>query len=373
MTATPCPPFCKRRPLRRPSAWALLALALLTGAATWPAAAREVYINNYRLHIDCRGSGAPTVVFDAGLGGSALEWVLVRAALGDTTRVCLYDRAGYGASDVGANPRSSSRIANELFLLLDGAGEQPPYILVGHSFGGYNMQLFARRYPYLTAGLVLVDASHPEQVERFLAPPLGLSTAPSSRAGVVRFAEPPPPHPLLPDSIRRRIFSTARSAKFRRTLGAETLAFRDSARELASALPLADLPLIVLTRGRLDGPATPRRRLLERLWLELQGELAAQSAQAVHLIARNSGHALHVEQPGLVAYAVAMLVQRHRAGVAASGGEAGPNVSMAGFALGEVQWMRDELSVAPAQVAGRATCVRAEEQAACATPTGGAP
>jgi len=267
-----------------------------------------------RLHMDCVGSGEPVVILDSGLGGSALEWTFVKENLRSLTRVCSFDRAGYGGSNMGPLPRTSSRIANELYLHLDAAGMAPPFVLAGHSFGGYNMQLFARRYPFLVAGLALIDASHPDQVERLLAPPLGLLTAPSSRWGVVQFREPPPPSPLLPEPLRRLIADHSRRWKTRRAIAGELLAFRDSALELKLARPHADLPLLVITRGKTEGQVDEKRLLLERVWLELQTELAESSASSAHLLAHNAGHNVHIEQPELVAFGIALLVERYRRG-----------------------------------------------------------
>ncbi|MEX2480550.1 MAG: alpha/beta hydrolase, partial [Gammaproteobacteria bacterium] len=290
----------------------VLALAC-TLCCSWPAAGSDDNANpRHQLHFDCAGSGTPTVLLDAGLGGSSLEWTFVKEHLRSLTRICTFDRAGYGGSDMGPEPRTSSRITNELYLLLDDAAISPPYVLVGHSFGGYNMQLFARRYPFLVVGLVLIDASHPDQVERFLQPPLGLLTAPSSRWGIVQFREPPPPSRLLPEPIRRSIAAQARRWKTRRTIASELLAFRDSARQLKRAPPHAALPLLVITRGRVEGPRDKKRLLLERMWLELQTELAASSTTSAHLIATEAGHNVHIEQPELVAFGIALLVKRHR-------------------------------------------------------------
>ncbi|MEQ8492924.1 MAG: alpha/beta hydrolase [Gammaproteobacteria bacterium] len=319
----------------------LAALAMACGAA------ENAAPHHPRLHLECHGRGSPAVILDAGLGGSSLEWVYVVERLRKLTRVCTYDRAGYGQSEMGPAPRTSSRIANELYLLLEDSDVPPPYVLAGHSFGGYNMQLFARRYPYLSAGLVLVDASHPDQVDRFLAPPLGLLTAPSSRYGIVRFSEPPPPHELLPEPVRRAIRKRAGRWKTRRTLGNELLGFRDSALELKAAPPLGTLPLVVVTRGIPRGPIDAKRPLIEQLWLELQSELAAGSTASAHLVARRAGHNVHVEQPAVVAYGIALLVERYRRqrGV---GGSAFVRGIAARFPLEDATWLHDSLSLHPA-------------------------
>jgi len=350
---------------------ALVVAALLGCCAQAVAAtgdAHDIHIEDHRLHIECSGRGSPAVILDAGLGGSSLEWVFVVERLRRLTQVCTYDRAGYGGSDTGPLPRTSSRIVAELHHLLESAGVRPPYVLAGHSFGGYNMQLFARRYPALTAGLVLIDASHPEQVERFEAPPLNMVTAPSSRAGIVQFREQPPAHVALPPRVRLKVVEQAKTWKARRTLSAELLSFRDSAAEVRAAPPLGATPLVVLSRGRQDGEMTARKRLFEHMWLELQSDLAASSTVAAHLLALGAGHLIHVEQPDLVAYGIAMLVTRARGGTLSPERYAGREGRA--FTLINVVWLKDDLSVAPPAVLAAASsrvctkgCARAEDGA----------
>ena len=113
-----------------------------------------------------RGSGAPVVVIDAALGMHSLHWAGVQKEAARTTTVCTYDRAGYGWSDGASWPRTSRRIADELHLLLDRAGLPPPYVLVGHSLGGLNVRVFAHDHRDLVAGMVLVDASHEDMLQR---------------------------------------------------------------------------------------------------------------------------------------------------------------------------------------------------------------
>ena len=126
----------------------------------YPAPGQRVDVGGYRLHIHCVGEGSPTVVLDAGLGGFSLDWSLVQPELAATTRVCAYDRAGYGWSDPSPDARTPSQIADELHTLLVNAGIQGPYVLVGHSAAGKHVRLFANRYPQAVVGMVLVDARH---------------------------------------------------------------------------------------------------------------------------------------------------------------------------------------------------------------------
>ena len=301
-------------------------------------------VGGYRMHIACEGYGTPTVLVDVGLGGNSLEWRFVVDQVRRFTRVCFYDRAGYGFSDMGPRPRTSSRISDELFLLAESLELDRPYLLVGHSFGGFNMQLFARRYPYLVAGLVLVDSSHPEQVERFLEPPISLNTAPSSKWGLVQFSDPPQPHKKLPAAVREKLFYQSIHWRTRRTLAREYLSFKDSAKQIRQEQSLEKTPLVVLTRGKRVWPNDKRGGLIEDLWLEMQSELAEQSAESAHIVAADSGHHIHIDQPGLVAYAIALLTDRHRVKDSRDvDGERQALSNHADIDFGAVMWLHDSL------------------------------
>jgi pimeloyl-ACP methyl ester carboxylesterase len=116
-----------------------------------------VSVSGFRLNFNCLGSGSPTVVFDSGFLDWAPAWSMVQPQIGKWTRACSYDRAGTGFSDPGPMPRTSARIAGELYSALHSAGIAGPYILVGHAFGGDNVRTFADLYMREVAGLVLVD------------------------------------------------------------------------------------------------------------------------------------------------------------------------------------------------------------------------
>lgn len=110
------------------------------------------------LNFYCIGSGSPTVVFDAGFGDWSPSWAAVQPQIAQWTRACAYDRAGYAFSDPAVMPRTSVRIADELHAALHNASLPPPYVLVAHAFGSYNMRVFADRYMQDVAGIVLSDA-----------------------------------------------------------------------------------------------------------------------------------------------------------------------------------------------------------------------
>lgn len=125
--------------------------------ARYPIPDRLVEVGGYRLHLNCSGEGSPLVVLDAGLGDSGMVWHMVQEQAAVYGRICSYDRAGYGWSDPGPKPRTYQKAAEELHILLRNAGEQGPFVLVGHSAGANTVRLYAAAYPDEVAGLVLIE------------------------------------------------------------------------------------------------------------------------------------------------------------------------------------------------------------------------
>jgi hypothetical protein len=123
-----------------------------------PAPGRLLQVDGHAMHLWCAGSGARAVLLVSGNVSYSLDWTLVQPALSNTTRVCSYDRAGLGWSEPNPGPRTASRIADELAALIAASGEQPPFVVVGHSYGGIIARLFVARQRADVAGLVLVDA-----------------------------------------------------------------------------------------------------------------------------------------------------------------------------------------------------------------------
>lgn len=142
----------------------ILLVGLLVGCSTLPAT--ETGELDHR-HIEYAqiGHGSPVVVFENGLGASMHSWNKVFPEIGKQTTVFAYNRPGYGRSDPAPTPRDGAHVVDELRALLRSRDLPPPYVLVGHSLGGLYMQLFARQYPDEVAGLVLVDSTHPTQME----------------------------------------------------------------------------------------------------------------------------------------------------------------------------------------------------------------
>jgi pimeloyl-ACP methyl ester carboxylesterase len=187
--------------------------------------------------------------------------------------------------------------------------------MVGHSFGGYTAQLFAERYPHETAGLVLLDSSHPNQVARFLAPPLNMNTAPSKdTAGVMLMSGPPAIPAHLPEEAHHPAMMLMSTRKARMTVAQEYLYFRDSGEEVLRQGQLPPVPMVVVTRGVAErDPSDERTPLIEDVWMQLQDELAQMSPHSAHLVASRSGHHIHLDQPQLVVDAVTMVLDFARA------------------------------------------------------------
>jgi len=126
-----------------------------------------VDVGGFRLHTLVRGQGTPTVLLEPALGGFALQYAQIQSAVAAFTRVMAYDRAGQGWSDCSPNPRTPANLAGELKALLGRLDLQPPYVLVGHSFGGLLTRVYAGLHPDEVAGIVLVDSTHEDEYDPY--------------------------------------------------------------------------------------------------------------------------------------------------------------------------------------------------------------
>jgi pimeloyl-ACP methyl ester carboxylesterase len=283
-------------------------IASAVDASSYPAPGRLIDVGGYRLHLYCSGTarpGSPTVILDEGLGATSLGWSKVQPGVTSFTRVCSYDRAGYGWSDTGPLPRTAGRMVTELHTLLARAGVAGPYVLVGHSDGGLTMQLYIYTYPQQVAGLVLVESAHEDQFRYPELRATGAGLLPICEAlspfGIARLlgfwngsvAEYPP---TAQPAAKAQFYQT----RFCQTVSDEYAAFEASSAQVRAARhPLGYLPLVVLTRGI---PAADPQG--ERDWQALQRDLASLSSDSVHIIATHSRHNIQLEQPDLVIAAI---------------------------------------------------------------------
>lgn len=253
----------------------------------FPIPGQLVDVGGYRLHLNCTGSGSPTVVLLPGAGEISATWGWIAPAVARDARVCAYDRAGRGWSEGATSEQDGVALAADLRNLLARAHETGPFVLVGHSFGGLYVLNFAARYPEEVAGVVLLDSTHPDMFTRLPTYPLVYeayrrvsAVFPSlARLGVGRIAYRSnfDKLPLQSRRAEMAFWSTARMARSAHDEWAEAPLVMRQARSLTT---LNARPLIVVTAAReaQDG------------WLPLQRELAALSSNSEHRVVPNATH-----------------------------------------------------------------------------------
>lgn len=290
----------------------------------FPPPGEMVDIGGYQLHLYCIGQGSPTVILEAGANSWSVVWSRVQDQIAETTQVCAYDRAGFGWSDVSPQLRTASNMVNELYILLTNAGIEGPYIMVGHSYGGALVRLFTDYYPEDVAGMVLVDATHPDQADRLPVDYSAGFTAQMNqfkllgnlaqlgllRFGVEKFA----PSWNLPEDQLPAYFSMMAQPEYYRTSVAEAESFETSLEQVRETGNLGDLPLVVLTAGQLDEEIASYEGVDADAYrsarMELQQELAALSTNSQLIVAEQSGHLIQLYQPTLVIQAVTQVVDQ---------------------------------------------------------------
>ena len=305
-----------------------LAATALAGAAFGPPACasgtdsppgRLVDVGSHRLHIHCTGVDPPSVVFESGLGGTWLDWARVQPEVSRFARACSYDRAGYGWSEPGPGPRDARRIAAELDTLLARAGIPPPYVLVGHSFGGLAIRMLAsRKERGAVAGLVLVDAAHEDQFRRLESAGVGVPMAPTGRRFIIANHGLVPG--ALPESLKPVAQRLALARKAIRTLYAELGSLRRSAGQVGSIGRTIDAPVIVLSRSPRPDAGEKRDRV-DETWLDLQRDLARTVGNGSLQVVPGSGHYIHLDRPDRIVDAIRTVVRAYRTGRARSSDE----------------------------------------------------
>jgi pimeloyl-ACP methyl ester carboxylesterase len=259
-----------------------------------------VDIGGTKLHLYCSGSGSPTVVLDYGLEGSYLDWRLVQPEVARFTRVCSYDRGGYGWSDPSPKPRTPTAMMQELHALLAAAGEKSPYILVGHSYGGFDVLTYAHEFRSDTAAVVLVDSSHPDYKPAFdLRKKLWLRLLQYSMPfGLPRWRGWCGDRSTELGQIKTSFNCQSRVPS---TAYAHWTQFNQSAEDVRRLGPIGDLPLVVVSRD----PNRPEER--QPRWRFLQEDLLKLSTNSTLVIAEGSSHDVPGDRPDVVVEAIRKL------------------------------------------------------------------
>jgi pimeloyl-ACP methyl ester carboxylesterase len=294
------------------AAAAVQALLELRDASRHPPPGQMVDVGGRRLHVLCKGDApGPTVVIEQGLAGPSILWWPVQDAVAQFARVCTYDRAGFHWSDPAPGERNMLDAVHDLHAVLTRAKIPGPYVLVGHSYGGPLVRVFAREYPNEVAGLVLVDTPDESIVfrksfddyNRGLRRMFAVMQAAAS-VGVLRWVFTLRPEPSLgPDARAAFAAMFGRAGQFR--------AARNDSRALERIPPqlrgpggfgtLGSMPLSVITHGQpFQGPAVA----LEDGWSEAQRNLARLSSNSELVVAANSNHMVNLDEPQVVVEAI---------------------------------------------------------------------
>ncbi|MCE7988404.1 MAG: alpha/beta hydrolase [Caldilinea sp. CFX5] len=331
-----------RRWLRRLWLWPLVAvLALLTTGVTYQLIGGLIDHQRYsapgqlieigtdsrrqRLHIYCMGEGSPTVILDHVADTNSMQWALIQPLVAAETRVCAYDRAGFGWSDPGPQPRDAKQNAYELHMLLRNAALPAPYLVVGHSFGANVSRVYAAHYPAEVAGVVLVDPgvafdrpAVPAAVNRQWKEELPWVMRQSrwlARVGLWRLAGVLgflPGHGDLPPAQAQPFDALQMPITFHDTLAAQGAGMAaTSAEVLAAEKMLGNVPLLVLSAAE---PANDQAR---QVWNGVNATIAERVPNGVHRIIAGADHmslVLKREHAQITAAAILEVVHAVRTG-----------------------------------------------------------
>jgi len=343
--ATTSGPIDSRRRLSfwRVCKWLIMSVALIVAAGAvfqfsmtqweshrYPPPGKLVDIGGLRLHINCTGAGSPTVIMEAGPNDSSVIWQLVQPGISRFTRVCSYDRAGFGWSDAPNEQRTSSNIANQLDLLLTRAAIPVPYVLVGHDFGSLDLRVFTSRHRQQVVGMVLVDSVHPDMHHR---PPFSVAaqstvanvyyrllpwTVPLGVPRILGWCRNTYRFPNQPSEWVRLAPEAAAQYCRLQSWRTEMAQVTDEDGSLAATTgPFGDMPLVVLSHdpqvndfGGFFSPADLFKA--EHAWSDMQEELRGLSSRSKRIVAKGSYHWLQIDRPELVVAAVQEIVNDAR-------------------------------------------------------------
>ena len=294
----------------------------------FPIVGHRFDIGGRSLNIFCSGVGAPAVVFESGFGQSGYSWLVVQREVAKFTRACWYDRAGYAWSDAGPYPRDSVAVSNDLHRLLHAAGVPGPFVLVGHSLGGFHVRVYNRLYPREVAGVVLVDSSYEGETDAI--PTRTVIDVPAPvfhfgvwvaqivyRIGLARLLSEPPNMQELPKGFTPQDWTAAHAFQPRRVAETAKEIYVQCKQEAMAAGGFGDKPLTVLTAMRPSqigtSPVEERRILAEQqTWVEIQGNLVRLSSRGKQVVVPDARHTIHYDRPDAVIEAVQEVVKEVR-------------------------------------------------------------
>lgn len=293
----------------------------------WPPLGKMYKVDGTMLHLHCIGTGSPTVVLEMGLGMSSQYWTEAQEKISTKTRTCRYDRPGFGYSDSVHHPVPAKEVASRLHALLQQAGIDKDLVLVGFSAGGLYVREFYRQHPKSVVGMVLVDSTHEQQGTRLPKwPPPGWQLryahllAPLGFFRLTENLEENYGWLAASQATKERLSTTGWRSHYLPAVLAETNAFLADVSHEATPVPLDNLPVTVLSRGKPVWlpEGLPEHITLEtikeerRVWDILQAELVGLSTDTRHVIAKKSDHTIWMDEPELFVSNVLDMIDRVR-------------------------------------------------------------
>jgi pimeloyl-ACP methyl ester carboxylesterase len=280
----------------------------------YPPPGRMIEVGGRKLHLLCKGpEKGPVVIIETGAFGSSPFYWKAQDEVARIARVCTYDRAGLGWSDAAPLPRSFAARVDDLHALLTRSGLKPPFILMGHSFGGLLVRMYASDHPANVGGLILVEASNEKansteaarQRTTQTAAQLGMAIqalAAGSDIPALRIPGGPPEQEIIQ---REGVFRAGQDDLLTMSR------FNEEFARFGTLAPLGDTPLIVMTRGKPDPGMTDEQN---QEWADSHAWLATLSTKSILMVAENSGHNVNMERPELYREAVAKMLEMKKGG-----------------------------------------------------------
>jgi pimeloyl-ACP methyl ester carboxylesterase len=281
----------------------VMPLAVSCSGTQTEAVDRMIDLGSHSLHAVVAGKGSPAVVFDGGIGARCDEYRQLQDSIAATTTVVIYDRAGYGSSEAGPLPRDSRSEAEELRALLAALNIPGPYILVGHSLGGLNMEVYADLHPEDVAGIVLLDP-----------PPLSFILGKEYKELASMAAKMTDEWQDIADrGVHSENDEERSEAEFYQMLASEHREmFTASSQQAASITSFDAIPLVVMASGVPNSMFGSAAESYQQYWAEQSETLSVKSSQGRFVFAETSTHRLHDDAADQVSNIVISLVRSFR-------------------------------------------------------------
>lgn len=296
-----------------------------------------------RIHFTCMGTGSPTVILTAGMGDWGVTWNQVQPQIARQTRVCAWDRAGFGFSDSSRAEQTITATTDDLGAALDRGHFRPPFVLVGHSLGGLETLVLADRRPHQIAGIVLVDPSVPDQAAemRASAPAMAAALGPllstnvallrhcseEIRNGTIAIGTPDPDgclqYPSTYPAALSAVLARLDSDPTRLATEASLLANfeRDATIAINPRRRYGSVPIIILSATDVQPPppglsaeAVAQMPAFQRRFIAAHDRLAALSTRGTNRLVTGTSHYIQRIKPDAVIQAVEEVVNQARTG-----------------------------------------------------------